>query len=249
MSKARTQGSSFWKIRSARYDKLFWTKDQSYIDMILALGELKPGHVALDVGTGTGVIARAIQPLVRHVVAVDASNAMLQKGSWTGLSVVKTDINECFFADGVFDRIFARMVFHHILDNLDRAILRCYDALKAGGRIVVAEGVPPSDDPEVVEWYTEMFKLKEERRTFLPSQLSDYLARNGFREVRRHLHHMPSFSIRNWLENSGLNPVMQEKILRMHRDASPRIKSLYRMRFKDGDCLVRTRNVVVVGVK
>lgn len=67
------------------------------------------------------------------------------------------------------------MVFHHIMDNLDRAVLRCYDLLKENGKICVAEGVPPVDDPDVVDWYTEMFKLKEERRTFTPEQLVDYL--------------------------------------------------------------------------
>jgi ubiquinone/menaquinone biosynthesis C-methylase UbiE len=249
MNTTQAKKDAFWNIRSARYDKLFWTKDQSYIDMIVKAGQLRPEHVALDVGTGTGAIARAIQPFVEHVVAVDTSNSMLGQGQWGGISVVKVDINECFFADGVFDRVFARMVFHHILDNLDRAVLRCFDVLKPGGRIVVAEGVPPSDSPEVVEWYTEMFKHKEIRRTFTPGQLSGCLARNGFCKVKCHTHLMPHFSIRNWLENSGLELAKQRIIMRMHEEAHPTIKRLYNMRFQGGDCIVRTKSVVVVGEK
>jgi ubiquinone/menaquinone biosynthesis C-methylase UbiE len=82
----------FWNIRAAKYDKLYWTKDQSYIDAIIELGELEPHHLALDVGTGTGTIARAIRPHVKHVVAVDPSSAMLAQGKWEDVSIIKWNI-------------------------------------------------------------------------------------------------------------------------------------------------------------
>ena len=159
---------TFWQIRAANYDKLFWARDDDYITKIVQVSDLDKHHLVLDVGTGTGAIASAINGLAGHVVAIDISASMLQKGDWTGMSVIKWDIGESLFAQAIFHRVFARMVFHHILDNLDRAILRCYDLLKDGGKIIVAEGVPPVDEPEVVQWYTEMFRLKEERRTFTP---------------------------------------------------------------------------------
>jgi len=124
------------------------------------LQSFKKDDIVLDVRSGTGVVARAIKPFVKHVVAVDISDAMLSKGQWEGISIVKWDIFDLLFVNNLFNKIIARMVFHHIFDELDRVIIRCYDMLKKGGELIVAEGTPPTDD-DVVEWYTEMFKLKE----------------------------------------------------------------------------------------
>jgi len=203
----------------------------------------------VDIGTGSGAVAAAIQPLVRHVVAIDLSDSMLAQGQWLGVSVVKLDIGDSFFADAIFDRVFARMVFHHVVDNLDRAILRCYDILRPGGKIVVAEGVPPVEDPEVVRWFTEMFALKEERRVFVPQDLEHYLRRNGLQNVTCTDHYIEHFSIRNWLENSGLEKDKQEAIMSMHKNASKTVKAAFQMECTADDCFVRSRNVILVGEK
>lgn len=240
---------TFWKIRSADYDKLFWVRDQDYLAEIIRLADLHSSHITLDVGTGTGAVATAIKDHVRHAVAIDISGPMLQNGDWTGVSVVKWDIGEVLFSQEIFHRVFARMVFHHILDNLDRAILRCYDLLKEGGKIIVSEGVPPIDYPDVVDWFTKMFALKEERRTFTPDMLVNFLEKNGFKEVESHTYYMDNFSIANWVENSGLEKGRQQEILDMHRFAPDRIKEAYNMRISEDDCIVRTKNMILVGSK
>ena len=221
----------------------------SYIDAFVEFAELDDKQFVLDVGTGTGAVAKSVKELVRHVVAVDISGAMLSKGEWLDISIVKWDIANALFTKGLFDRVFARMVFHHVLDNLDRAILRCYDLLKDGGRIVVAEGVPPSEDSDVVGWYTEMFKYKERRRTFTTPELEYYLEKNGFRDIKKRVHIMEDFSVKNWLENSGISEGKQTLIYQLHVNADDKIKELYNMRIKDDDCIIRTVNVILSGKK
>ena len=240
---------AFWHIRSANYDKLYWTKDKSYLEQIVAASRLRKRDVVLDVGTGTGVIARTIQPHVRHVVGMDISESMLKKGTWEGFSLVKWDISDLLFANNSFDKVFARMVFHHILDNLDRVLLRCFDLLKDKGRLIVAEGVPPVDDPEVIDWYTHMFSYKEKRRTLTEAQLIGFLKHNGFKGVRSTVYTMKGFSIKNWLVNSGLDAKNQKKIMRLHREAGEKVKDAYHMKVTKDDCLVDTKNVIVVGEK
>ncbi len=240
---------NFWKIRATNYDKLNWVRDEEYINEIVRLADMRATHLALDVGTGSGTIAKAIRPSVRHVVAMDISEAMMKHGDWDGISTLKWDIVEPIFADNIFDRVFARMVFHHILDNLDLAIVRCHDLLRDGGKIIDAEGVPPTDEPYIIDWYTEMFKLKEERRTFTPSMLAHFLEKNGFKNVAYYTYYMDNFSIGNWLKNSGLEKSLRDKITHMHLEADPKIKEAYHMRVKDGDCIVRTKNIIVVGEK
>lgn len=240
---------TFWHIRSAKYDKLYWTKDDSYLEQIIKLSDFKKKDIVLDVGTGTGIIARTVGPRVKHVVGMDISDSMLKKGDWKGFSVVKWDISDLLFASNIFDKVIARMVFHHILGNLDRAIMRCYDLLKNNGFLIVAEGVPPSEDKDVVSWYSHMFTFKEKRRTFTENQLTSHLKNNGFSNVRSSVYVMKNFSIKNWVENSGLSHTAQKKILNLHIKADPKIKRLYNMKVACGDCLVDTKNVIVIGQK
>lgn len=249
MSIESNEDLKFWNIRSADYDKLFWVKDKSYIDAIIEASELSRDHVILDVGTGTGTISNAVKKHVQHVVAVDISHSMLEKGNWEGVSMVKWDISNSLFTSNLFDRVVARMVLHHVLDNLDRAILRCYDILKEGGKIVVAEGVPPSDDEDVINWYTSMFKLKEKRRTFTLSKLKYYIEKNGFKNVKSRIHVMEKFSINNWLSNSGLPKDTQQKIYEIHVNADPKIKEVYNMEIINEECFVRTINTIITGEK
>ncbi|MFZ5993886.1 MAG: class I SAM-dependent methyltransferase [Thermodesulfobacteriota bacterium] len=245
----RNEDQHFWHIRSDRYDKLFWVKDKGYLETIVECADLKRHQLVLDVGTGTGVVANVVKKHVGHVVAIDISDPMLTKGNWSGISVVKWDIGDYLFAQGLFDRVIARMVFHHILDNLDRAILRCFDVLKEKGKIIVAEGIPPSDDEEVIDWYSQMFKFKEKRRTFTPALLKFYLEKNGFKNIKTKIHIMDNFSVKNWLENSGLSEKKRAKIYEMHVNADQKIKDAYQMHIVDGDCLIRTVNAVITGQK
>lgn len=239
----------FWNVRARNYDKLFWTKDAGYIEKIIEASGFSKNDLVLDIGTGTGAMARSIHPHVRHVVGMDFSDSMLKQGKWEGISMVKWDITDSLFHNRLFDKIVGRMVFHHILDNLDRAFLRCYDLLKSKGKLIIAEGIPPSEDQDIVDWYTEMFKHKEVRRTFTRSLLVNYFVKNGFREVKVHRYKMKRFHINNWLVNSGLDKAKQKLIMNMHFEASPKVKAAYNMKVEDGVCLVDTDNLIIVGKK
>ncbi len=239
----------FWDDRAVNYDKLFWAKDEGYLDAILEMGGFQKNDLVLDVGVGTGAVAKKIQLYVKHVVGLDISGSMLQKGNWEGISLVKWNICDALFTNDVFDKIIVRMAFHHILDSLDIAIKRCYDMLKKGGKIVVAEGVPPSDEPYVIDWYTNMFKLKEERLTFTAQELVNRLKKSGFRNIVTREYTMKSFSIKNWLSSSGLEPKKRDRIMNLHLSADGRIRKVYNMQYVNGDCLVDTRNVILVGGK
>lgn len=241
------KAQTFWHVRSANYDKLFWTKDKTYIDKITSMGDFKKTEIVLDIGTGTGIMARALKPYVKHVVGLDISDSMISHGKWEGFSIVKWDIADSLFQNKLFDKLVARMVFHHILDNLDRVFIRCYDLLKKGGKLIVAEGIPPTEDKDVVDWYTYMFSFKEKRRVFIPSQLEYYFKKNGFIKVKKHIHITNNFSIRNWLENSGLSIKVVNKIMDIHINAPEKIKNVYNMTITKNDCFVDTKNIIIAG--
>jgi ubiquinone/menaquinone biosynthesis C-methylase UbiE len=241
--------STFWHKRATHYDKLFWTKDKGYLEKIIRVAGFKKSDLVLDVGVGTGAVAKIVKPYVKHVIGVDISESMLMQRAWDGISTIKWDIRDALFAHGMFDKVVARMCFHHIVKNLDLAILRCYDLLKPGGKIIVAEGLPPCDDPEVITWYKKMFSYKEERLTFSEGGLKEKLLKIGFKNITIHWYAIHSFSIRNWIIHSGLSKKRQTILLDLHRTAFPKVKDAYNMRCTADDCIIDTRNVILAGTK
>lgn len=207
----------FWKARSERYQQLEWTQQPSYLNAFLSAGEFVPDDEVLDIGTGTGIIAHSVAPIVKRVVGVDYSYDMLQQacdGKRDNEEFHVGDAREQMFPYGSFSKITARMVFHHIMTDIDKAMANCYGYLRDNGRLVLSEGVPPHAD--LKDWYTEMFALKEERRTFMEDDLIELARGAGFRNVEMDVYTAPQMSIRNWLEKSGLPQATQDQIYGMH---------------------------------
>src|SRR3989338_4681192 len=156
----------FWKIRSKGYNNLKWVNEPSYIGAFIASTDFNKKDLILDVGTGTGVIAHALAPLVKEVIGLDISQDMLEHGNWQGNKYfIKRDIRDPIFYDNVFDKVTARLVFHHILESTQKAMDECYRTLRIGGKMVLSEGIPPK--PELKEDYKRIFEVKEKRLTFL----------------------------------------------------------------------------------
>ena len=55
--------------------------------------------------------------------------------------------------------------------------------------------------------------------------------------------------MKNWLKNSGLPKDTQVKILNLHLNAKENVKKAYDMKVVDGDCLLNTSNVILIGEK
>lgn len=238
----------FWKIRSEKYNKLEWVNEGSYIEAIILSGDFGDEDLVLDVGTGTGVIAHSLAPLVKEVIGMDISQDMLDHSNWKDNKYfIKRDVREPIFHHEVFDKITARMVFHHIMDDTQGAMDECYRILKKGGKMILAEGVPPS--PEVKKDYEEIFSLKEDRLTFLEEDMIALMDNSGFREIVVFTYTMKDFSVKNWLANSGLSNEIQCRIFEMHVNGSEQFKEVYNMKVNNGDCFIDTKSLIVVGEK
>ena len=106
---------------------------------------LRTDMVALDYGAGTGLLALALAPRVRRVLAVDSSQGMLavlaRKAQAAGLAHV--DVRRADFAQdplpaGPFDLVASALTLHHVAD-VD-ALFRTFFALLApGGFLALAD--------------------------------------------------------------------------------------------------------------
>lgn len=235
----------YWKMRATGYEQLEWAKQGSYLDAFLHAGGFCQDDVVLDVGTGTGIIAHALAPAVKRVVGLDSSVDMLEQARATQMpneEFLEGDIRETDFPEGSFNKITARMVFHHIMTDIDLAVANCHRFLRPGGRLILSEGVPPH--PDVKDWYTEMFKLKEERRTFLEQDLVDLVRAGGFKEPQIVTYTASQMSIRNWLQKSGLTQDIQDRIYQMHLELDGLGKH-YRMKVTDEDIFLDWKFVIL----
>ena len=106
---------------------------------------LRAEMAALDYGAGTGLLTLALAPRVRSILAVDASQGMLevlaQKARTESLRSVETlqaDFTKDPLPPGSFDLVASAMTLHHVADVAD--LLRKFFVLLApGGRIALAD--------------------------------------------------------------------------------------------------------------
>jgi ubiquinone/menaquinone biosynthesis C-methylase UbiE len=119
----------FWKTRSNGYQQLEWAQQRSYLSTFLQAGNFTSEDVVLDVGTGTGIIAHAIAPDVKKVVGLDISPHMLEQACLEQVDnelFIEGDIRNMLFPPESFDKITARMVFHHLIVDIHKAMTNCY---------------------------------------------------------------------------------------------------------------------------
>jgi len=241
----------YWNDRSRDFEKLEWASRQDYLAAVVRAGDLRSNDLVLDAGTGTGIVARAVAPLVDSVIGVDLSPEMIHASLGTEVSGCQFEVGNVMslrFPTEYFSKVFSRMMFHGLIEGGDTAVSECHRVLQKGGKFILSEGIPPS--PVVEPWYTEMFRLKEERLTFSQEILEDLLSRNGFVDVHTHIHISPQVSIANWLENGDLSPDQRSRIMQMHMEMPDEVKNAYRATFDStGDVLLDMKFAVVVGTK
>ena len=238
----------FWRMRSKHYNELEWANHRLYLDEFVKMGNFRKTDVVLDCGTGTGIVAHAVAPLVRQVIGLDKSQDMLEHSNWYGnMYFIKRNILNPIFDDSVFDKVTARQVFHHILRGTQIAMNECYRVLRPGGFMIFSDGVPPS--PEVKQDYIEIFKLKEKRLTFMEDDLVALMERGGFKNIQMKVVWLPRMSVNNWLSNSGLPQLIQDEIFGLHVNAKYHFKRAYNMVEANGDCFIDMKMPILRGEK
>jgi ubiquinone/menaquinone biosynthesis C-methylase UbiE len=241
---------SFWKKRAKNYEKLQWAIKSGYLHAFLEAGEFNNDDAVLDIGSGTGIIAHTVAPHVREVIGIDISEDMLSHAfehRTRNEKFLNMDVRCLGFSDNYFSKVTARMVFHHVLGDTQKAADECYRVLKKGGRMILSEGVPPHED--VKPFYTEMFKLKEERLTFMEKDIVDLMTKADFKKIQTSIYYSRRSSIKNWLENSGLPKNSQNAIMKMHMNMDKKCKRAYSFTKCGDDCLIDMKFAIVVGEK
>lgn len=143
----------------------------------------------LDVACGSGIVACAFAPMVRHVTGIDLTPAMLEQAqlmakqrSLTNVSWQQGDIEALPFADASFSLVLSRYAFHHFL-HPEVVLAEMVRVCRFGGRILIADVVIP---PEQVEAYNELEKLRDlsHTRALMLDEFQTLLGQTDLQNVR-----------------------------------------------------------------
>ena len=115
---------------------------------VIELARLNSGSTLLDLGTGTGDLAReALAQFPRaNVIAADFTLEMMRVGKQNGaLNFSTADALHLPFNNSSFDAVVSGFLMRNVID-LQKALQEQYRILKKGGRIVILDTTRPKQN-------------------------------------------------------------------------------------------------------
>src|SRR5438045_9472492 len=129
-----------WHAERDRLDSLASRCDARSLEWCARLG-LSEGWHCLDVGAGTGSLARLLAERVGpagSVVALDVDTRFVEPFATERLHVVQADVTAEPLPEARFDLVHARLVLEHLAAR-DEVLRSMAAALRPGGRLLVED--------------------------------------------------------------------------------------------------------------
>jgi len=143
LARRRTRSREFFEGAAAEWDR---TRDRTFgtrFHLHGLLGLLAPNLEVADLGCGTGPISEALAPMVRRVVAVDASEAMLSAARrrlerFDNVELRAGELEALPIADGAVDAATLVLVLHHVAEPA-RVLSEAARILRPGGLVAIVD--------------------------------------------------------------------------------------------------------------
>jgi ubiquinone/menaquinone biosynthesis C-methylase UbiE len=137
-----------WDARTGVWDEV--SSSAAFLgfrDAVLSAARVGATDTVVDLGSGTGLLARAAAARARRVVAVDVSASMLDRlgqhaadQGLTGIELVHGDMRRLPLPDESVDVVVSCYAFHHLVDDGKELVAaEAYRVLRPGGRFVVVD--------------------------------------------------------------------------------------------------------------
>jgi ubiquinone/menaquinone biosynthesis C-methylase UbiE len=150
LAERRTASQEFFSSSAGQWDRL---RDELFGDrfQLAAVAAFADAAWTVgDLGCGTGQMSAALAPFVAHVVAVDASAAMLQAAKkrlqlFGNVDLRRGELEALPIDDQRLDAATLMLVLHHV-PQPGRALADVARVLKPGGRVIIADMLPHDRD-------------------------------------------------------------------------------------------------------
>jgi ubiquinone/menaquinone biosynthesis C-methylase UbiE/DNA-binding transcriptional ArsR family regulator len=146
LAERRTKSQEFFSSSAGQWDRL---RDDLFGERFhfAALPAFADAEWTIgDLGCGTGQMTAALAPFVAHVIAIDASAAMLQAAkkrlqAFENVELRRGDLEALPVDDARLDAVTMALVLHHLAEPA-RALAEAHRVLKPGGRLLMIDMLP-----------------------------------------------------------------------------------------------------------
>jgi SAM-dependent methyltransferase len=256
LDKIQLASQAQFSLQSDRYGNNHILQNVDDVAEALQSITLPPGAKALDVATGAGHTGLFLAVLGYDVTLADIAQPMLDKAAKTasqrGLPV-KTALHaseQLPYADGTFDLVTCRVAAHHF-SSPQRFISETARVLKPGGYLLLIDGTVEDDQPEGEAWIHAVEKLRDpsHNRFITPRAWTALCESHGLavRVCKVTPFKQPDL---NWyFETAGTPDENRIKVLEMVGQASPVVRSLFRLGEEDGKIIWWWQRLTLIATK
>jgi SAM-dependent methyltransferase len=203
---------------AAEFARLTEHYSKRIAERMLDLAAVKTGDRLLDLGTGTGLLARMAAARGANAVGIDHSAGMLEQaqaaaetdGVGVRTEFLTMDAEALRFDDQAFDVTVSLFVLRHLPNPLTAA-REMYRTLKSGGRLVTSIGARPS--PFSVSGLgaaSDRVHGMLGRRLLAPGSLREFLRAQGLQLGSDHAAHSHLGDVADLLRSVGFKAVQQQ---------------------------------------
>jgi ubiquinone/menaquinone biosynthesis C-methylase UbiE len=179
---------------------------------------LSTSDSVLDVAAGSCRVSRAIAPWVKHVTAVELTEAMLntgkdmaQKEMLTNITFMRGAAENLAFADDSFDVTITRYSFHHFVDP-ELVLKEMIRVVRPGGSVIVIDILSPTDEA-LAETYNFYERLRDPSHTHSPllHRLKAWYEKNDLQVIKCHTEDSVQ-DLESWMSLPSLAEQVKERI-------------------------------------
>jgi demethylmenaquinone methyltransferase/2-methoxy-6-polyprenyl-1,4-benzoquinol methylase len=169
---------NLFDLISPIYEKII-SADEETFKTLFELGDLKITDRVLDLGGGTGRVAKSFLSKVKEIAVLDGSKGMiLQCQKKGGINCVFGKADNIPFEDGHFDKIIIIDAFHHF-QNKEKAVQEIKRVLKGNGKAIIEEVNFNRFGNWLVEKLETIFGAKS--KIYSPELTAEFFSKNGFK--------------------------------------------------------------------
>jgi ubiquinone/menaquinone biosynthesis C-methylase UbiE len=219
-------------------DAAKWVKDDTFLEVLVAFGELRGDECALEIGIGTGAVAAKMKEHIGVLIGVDVARPMLEKAHRYlprhQLLCCEVERLASLFLDETFDLVYCRAVLHHV--DILHSLRDVHSLIRSGGKLLIAETVATSeeDEPFQLQFVESLHRGHTEFPT--AERLLGMVREAGF-VIQKHQARLERASLQNILASTAKSAQERARIFAMFREAPERTRNEWNMRFEDDDVL------------